>query len=97
MTPNQLITLPFGATIILDERIAASGSLTVNALQANYTSGTTNTNVVVASAHSDIDCLTLSPTPANVTVAGRVKTAGGQGILRVVFPSSMETAASARR
>lgn len=80
--PNQLITLPNGATITLDERILGTGSLTVNALHLNFTSGTTNTNVVVGSAHSDIDCLTTSPTPADVTVAGRVVTAGGQGILR---------------
>ena len=90
--PNQLITLPNGATLILDERIVAIGSLTVNALHANFTSGTTNTNVTVGSAHSDIDCLTLSPTPADVIVAGRVVTAGGQGFGQVwLLSTQMET------
>ncbi len=81
--PNQTIVLPNGAgTIIFDEQINGPGSITVNALHVNVTNGNTNTNVVVASSHSDIDCLRLSPTPATVTLAGRVKTAGGQGILR---------------
>lgn len=93
--PNQTFTLPNGATLIFDEQILATGSITVNALRANYTSGTTNTNVTVASAHSDIDCLTLSPTPADVTVGGRVMTAGGQGVLRATV-SLIDSAGTVR-
>lgn len=81
-TPNQTVTVP-GGTIIINEQTSAPGELTINALRVNIT-GTngTNTNVVVASAHADIECLATSPTASNVVVSGRVIDANGRGVGR---------------
>lgn len=78
---NQVVTLPNGAgTITFNEQINGVGEITVNAVHINITSGGTNTNVIIGSAYSDIVCGTIGPSPANVTVAGRVVTSSGVGI-----------------
>ena len=81
---NQTVTLPNGAgTIIINEQTSAPGEITVNALHVNITGANgTNSNVIVASAHSDIDCLSTAPTASLVTVAGKVVDANGRGIGR---------------
>ena len=80
---NQVVTLPNGAgTLTFNERSSATGSLTVNGLHINITSGTTNYNVIIASSHSDILCPGISVTPAQVSVSGRVTDQNGNGISR---------------
>ena len=81
---NQTITLAGGAgTIVINEQISAPGDLTVNALHVNITGANgTNTNVIIAAAHADINCLSTGPTASLVTVSGRVLDAGGRGISR---------------
>lgn len=66
-TPNQTITLlllgvPVG-TLVINEQITSPGSITVNALHISVIDpGTlTATNIVVASAHSDITCVAIPP------------------------------------
>jgi len=84
---NQTISLGTAGSIIINEQVSAPGEITVNALHINITgSNGTNTNVIVASSHSDIDCLattpTNSPTAAKVKVAGRVLDLNGRGVSR---------------
>ncbi|HMJ08202.1 MAG TPA: carboxypeptidase-like regulatory domain-containing protein [Pyrinomonadaceae bacterium] len=81
---NQTITLAGGAgTIVFNEQTSAPGELTVNAIHVNITGANgTNTNVIVASAHSDIDCTGTLPTAAHVIVSGRVVDSTGRGIAR---------------
>ncbi|MEP7213496.1 MAG: carboxypeptidase-like regulatory domain-containing protein [Acidobacteriota bacterium] len=83
-TVNQTVSLGTAGSIIINEQTTAAGSITVNALHINIT-GTngTNSNVIVASSHSDIECQVTSPTPANVSVSGRVVDANGRAIGRV--------------
>jgi hypothetical protein len=83
--PNQTITIPLGPvtiTIIINEQLFSPGSITVNALHVTVTDTllNTTTDVIIASAHSDIFCLT---TAANVSLAGRVIDPRGRGIARV--------------
>ena len=67
--PNTATTI-FGAgglaigTVIVNEQINSPGSKTVNALHINLTLAGTNTDIIIASAHSDITC--VAPPPSNV-------------------------------
>lgn len=78
--PNQIVNLGAAGTITINEQITGLNEITVNALHVNITSGGVTTNVLVASVHSDIVCGGGGPSPAEVTVSGRVQTAGGQPI-----------------
>jgi len=78
---NQIVMLPIG-TVTFNERMAAPGELTANAIHINVTVGGTNYNVVVASSHSDILCGTLVITAADVNISGRIVDANGTGISR---------------
>jgi len=67
--PNTTITLRAAGglvigTIIVNEQISSAGSKTVNALHINLTVAGTNTDIIIASAHSDIVCIV--PPPANL-------------------------------
>lgn len=89
---NQVVTLPNGAgTLTFDERASGPGSLTVNGLHINITSGTTNYNVVVASSHSNILCPGISVTPAQVNISGRVADQTGKAIARATVMISNST------
>ncbi len=79
---NQTITLPNNAgTIIINEQIASPGMIDVNAIHVNITGASgSNSNVVVAGSHADIDCTTTSPTPGQVVVTGRVYDSAGRGL-----------------
>ena len=78
---GQTVTLPNGAgTIRFNERTAATGELTVNAMHINIVSGTTTFDVIVASAHSDITCPGTVITAEEVNVSGRVVDPSGAGI-----------------
>jgi len=80
---NQTISLGTAGSIIINEQLSGPGEITVNALHINITGANgTNTNVIVASSHSDIDCLSTAPTAAKVKVAGRVLDANGRGVSR---------------
>jgi hypothetical protein len=80
---NQVVTLPNGAgTLTFNERTSATGSLTVNGLHINITSGTTNFNVVVASSHSNILCPNIGVTAAEASISGHVTDQNGGGIAR---------------
>lgn len=79
--PNQVITLPNGnGTITINEQIATPDNITVNALHVNITVNGTNTNAIIASAHSDISCGIIFPTPSNVSVGGRIVDSLGRGL-----------------
>jgi hypothetical protein len=80
--PNQTITLTVATvttTIIINEQIFSPGAITVNALHVMVTDTLTNTttDVIIASAHSDILCIT---TAANVSIAGKAVDSWGRGI-----------------
>jgi hypothetical protein len=80
---NQTISLGTAGSIIINEQMTSPGDITVNALHINITAPNgTNTNVVVASSHSDIECTTTQPTAAKVVVAGRVLDPSGRGVSR---------------
>jgi hypothetical protein len=80
---NQVVTLPNGAgTLTFNERASSTGSLTVNGLHINITSGTTNFNVIVASSHSNILCPGISVTAAEVNISGRVTDQSGNALAR---------------
>jgi len=79
--PNQVINIP-GGTLTINERINSAGAITVNGLHINVTSGGVTQNIVVASSHSDLACLVINPTPADVTVGGRIATAAGVPVYR---------------
>ena len=77
--PNQVVTLPLGlGSIIINEQVSAGpGDITVNALHVLLTPlGLASTDLVIAHAHSDIQC-SLSPTAAPATVSGRVFDSNG--------------------
>jgi hypothetical protein len=81
---NQVVTLPNGAgTLTFNERATSTGSLTVNGLHINITSGATNYNVIVASSHSNILCPGIIVTPADVNVSGHTVDQNGAPIARV--------------
>jgi len=89
---NQVVTLPNGAgTLTFNERTSSTGSLTVNGLHINITSGTTNYNVIVASAHSNILCPGIGVTPAQVNISGHVTDQNGVGLSRVTVVISNST------
>jgi hypothetical protein len=80
---NQTISLGSAGSIIINEQTTGAGEITVNALHVNITGANgTNTNVIVASSHSDIDCVSTAPTAAKVKVAGRVLDTNGRGLSR---------------
>jgi hypothetical protein len=59
---NQTIVVNAGTvtlTLVINERIVSPGSITANALHATFVDSLTgtSTNVIVASAHSDITCI----------------------------------------
>ena len=78
---DQVVTLPNSAgTITFNERSSAPGSITVNGMHINITSGGNNYNIVVASSHSDILCGALIITPADVNISGHIVDANGAAI-----------------
>ena len=64
---NQTISIPGVATLVINEHIVASGSITVNALRLSLVSGD---ELTICSTHSDIEC---SPTPTRRDTWGAVK------------------------
>lgn len=91
---NQVVTLPGGAgTITFNERTSSTGSLTVNGMHINITSGATNYNVVVASSHSNILCPGIVITPTQVNISGRTVDQNGGGIARVTVSITNSTGA----
>ncbi|MEO5860084.1 MAG: carboxypeptidase-like regulatory domain-containing protein [Pyrinomonadaceae bacterium] len=81
--PNQVVNLPNGiGTLTLNQQITGATAITVNAMHVEATANGTAYNVVVASASASIECLTLNPTAADVTVSGRVLDAAGRGLSR---------------
>lgn len=64
---NQTVSIPGVATLVINERILAAGSITVNALRLSLASGE---ELTICSTHSDITC---SPTPTRRDTWGAVK------------------------
>jgi len=64
---NQTVSIPGVATLVINERIAAAGSITVNALRLTLVSGD---ELTLCSSHSDIGC---TPTPTRRDTWGAVK------------------------
>jgi hypothetical protein len=94
-TPNQTVVLSAGTvtlTLVINERVVAPGSITANALHATFVDSLTgtSTNVIIASAHSDITCLAGS---ASNLYSGR-----GTGLrlrnFTILPPSSVSTVVS---
>jgi len=78
---NQTVTLPNGlGTLVINERTTANGSISVNGLHVNAAANGNTYNIIVARAVSLLECLTAAPTPAEVTVSGRVLTSTGEAI-----------------
>jgi hypothetical protein len=82
---NQAVSLSGGAgTLTFNEKTTGPGSLTENAMHINLTSGATNDNVIIASAHSNIICPGLTVTAADVNISGRVIDSNGSPLPRTV-------------
>lgn len=88
--PNTVITLPFGlGSIIVNEQIGGGvgqDEITVNALHISLLPriGVLRTDLIVASSHSDINCLLAAgPTAAGASISGRVLRANGRPLSRV--------------
>ncbi|MGI8849110.1 MAG: choice-of-anchor P family protein [Pyrinomonadaceae bacterium] len=81
---TRLVTPDGTITLILNEQIFnGSGNITVNALRIIVNvPGAATTDIIVAQAHSDIQCL-LGATAASATISGRVLTPKGRGLPRV--------------
>ncbi len=79
-----VFTLPGGGTLtlILNEQIFnGPGDITVNALRIIVNvPGAATTDIIVAQAHSDIQCLLGGATAASATISGRVLTPKGRGL-----------------
>jgi hypothetical protein len=83
--PNTVIPLLGGAlTLIINEQIFNGlGDITVNALRIIVNvPGVAATDIVIAQAHSDIQCLLGGTTAASATISGRVLTSKGRGLVR---------------
>lgn len=81
--PNQVVNLPNGVgTLTLNQQTTADGSITVNGMRVDASANGIVYMLVVASASSSIECLVLNPTPADVTVSGRVLDRSGRPISR---------------
>lgn len=82
-TPNQTITVPGIATVIINEQITSPGSITVNALHVKLLpdaplNAIASGDIVISSSHSDIACAVVpNPPPPSCTVKDFV-TGGGQ-------------------
>ncbi|MEO8073342.1 MAG: carboxypeptidase-like regulatory domain-containing protein [Acidobacteriota bacterium] len=95
--PNQTITATVATvttTIIINEQTPSppsGNSITVNALHVIVTDSLTNTttDVVIASAHSDINCNVTTAAP--VSISGRVISPFGRGLAgaRIVLTNSI--------
>lgn len=85
--PNQGVVLPLGlGSLIINEQIGAgTEAITVNALHVNLNVlGAVGTDIVIAHSHSDIDCGSIGPTAAQVSVSGRVLNSDSQPIPNAV-------------
>jgi hypothetical protein len=81
--PNQVVALPNGVgTLTLNQQITSDGSITVNAMRVDAAANGTTYAIIVASASSSIQCLVINPTPADVTVSGRVVDKNGRAVSR---------------
>ena len=78
---NQVVNLPNGiGTLTINEQTTGLGAIAVNGLHIVANANGNAFNIVVASVRASIECLTVLPTPAEVTISGRVTTAEGSGI-----------------
>lgn len=93
--PNEVVELRVGgvlvATLIFNEQIPVSptttGSITVNALHIITTTSvpdvsTSQTDTIIASSHSDIECGSITPSASLVSVSGQVVTSSKQPVAR---------------
>ena len=86
--PNQTTSLTVGTatiSIIINEQLSTGpGDITVNALHVIVTEPltSTTTDIIIASAHSDINC--ISVLAASVEVSGQVLNTKGRGEYRAV-------------
>lgn len=81
--PNQTVSLPGGATVVINEQTSGSGAITVNALHVSVPGVI---DVVVSSAHADIHC--QGPPPCStakdfVTGGGWIAASGSKGTFGV--------------
>ncbi len=90
---NQVVTINGVGTITFNERATGFGSITLNAVHIDITSGGTNTNVILASAYSDIVCGATGPSSSIVSVAGRVVSSSGLGIAGATVTLTASTGA----
>jgi hypothetical protein len=75
---NQVVVLPNGVgTLTLNEQVTTSGSITVNGMRVEGAANGNTYSIVIASSTSSLECGSTDPTPADVTVSGRVVTSSG--------------------
>jgi len=81
---NQVVNLPNGlGTITINEQTSGLETMTVNGLHINATSQNGNVyNLVVGTSRAQVSCLSVLPTPAKVTVSGRIMTAAGDPLAK---------------
>lgn len=84
--PNQIVTLPDGVgTLTLNQQLSSDGMITVNGMRVDASAEGVAYTLIVASASSSLSCLMINPTgptPADVTVSGRVLDRYGRAISR---------------
>lgn len=81
--PNQTISLPGGATVVINEQSSSTGSITVNALHVSVPGVV---DVVLSSAHADIECQGPPPCATAkdfVTGGGWIPASGSKGTFGV--------------
>ena len=81
--PNQTVSLPGGATLVINEQSSGNGAITVNALHVTVPGVV---DIVVSSAHADIHC--QGPPPCStakdfVTGGGWIPASGSKGTFGV--------------
>lgn len=81
---NQVVNLPNGiGTITINEQTSGVETMSVNGLHINATSQNGNVyNLLVGSSRAQVSCLSVFPTPAKVTISGRVQTATGDPLAK---------------
>ena len=81
---NQVVNLPNGlGTITINEQTSGLETMSVNGLHINAISQSGNVyNLLVGSSRAQISCLSVLPTPAKVSISGRVRTTAGDPLAK---------------
>ena len=81
---NQVVSLPNGiGTLTLNQQTGSGPALTVTGLRVDAAANGVTYTILVATSSSNIECVTLTPSAAKITISGRVLDSTGRPISRV--------------